>query len=114
MSITITLPDEVHSQLQRAAEVQRRSVEEIVADILSSAMHNDSELPTPEEVVARIRAGHPNPDALRAATTSLAEALRSAPQAPDFDLGQWERGWAAVEAEISATTRTNDVAEGRA
>ena len=81
MSITITLPDEVQLQLQRAAEVQQRSVEEVAVDILSGAMEMDAALPTPEEVVARIRAIRPNPQAVRAATGSLAEVLsrRAAP-----------------------------------
>ena len=36
MSITITLPDDVQAQLQRTAESQRRSLEEVALDILVS------------------------------------------------------------------------------
>lgn len=72
------------------------------------------EVPTPEGVVARIQATPPNPRSIRAASGSLAAALRDAPPAPEFDLGAWQNEWAAVEAEIRATTRANDIAEGRA
>ncbi len=113
MSITITLPDDIQAQLQRAAESQRRSLEEVALDILAKAAGTGPALPTPEGVVARIRATSPNPKSVRAATSSLAAALRNAPHAPDFDLGVWEQEWAVVESEIRATTRDNDIAEGR-
>jgi hypothetical protein len=43
----------------------------------------------------------------------LAEALRHAPDDPDFDLAAWNREWAAVEGELQTVTRANDLAEGR-
>ena len=114
MSITVTLPDDVQAQLQRAAESQRRSLEEVALDILTNAAEAGPAVPTPEEVVARIRATPPNPKGVRAATGSLATALRDAPHIPDFNLGVWEQEWAVVESEIRATPRANDIAEGRA
>ena len=114
MSITITLPDDVQAQLQRAAESQRRSLEEVALDILANAAGAGPAVSTPEEVVARIRATSPNPKSIPAATGSLASALRNAPHVPDFDLGVWEHEWAVVESQIRATTRANDIAEGRA
>jgi hypothetical protein len=114
MSITITLPDDVQAQLQRAAELQRRSLEEVALDVLAGAAGAGPAGFTPEEVVARIRATSPNPNSILAATASLAAALRSAPRVPDFDLDVWEHEWATVESQIRATTRANDVAEGRA
>ncbi len=114
MSITITLPDDVQAQLQRAAESQRRSVEEVALDILADAAGAGPAGSTPEEVVARIRATSPNPQSILAATASLAAALRNAPHVPDFNLGVWEHEWAVVVSQIRATTRANDIAEGRA
>ena len=73
----------------------------------------DSESATPEEVVARIRATPPNPSGIRAATASLADTLRNSPGDPNFHLEDWTRRWSAVEDEMKALTRTNDVAEGR-
>ena len=61
--------------------------------------------PTPEDVVAKIQAIPPNPHSIRLARGSLAEALRTAPEDPDFDLATWEREWAEVEAEIKAMAR---------
>jgi hypothetical protein len=114
MSITITLPDEIEVQLQRAAESQCRSLEEVALDILANAAGAGSAAATPEDIVAKIRSTAPNPKCVVAATESLAEALRNAPHVADFNLGAWEHEWAAVESEIRATTRVNDIAEGRA
>jgi len=63
--------------------------------------------------VAKIRAMPPNPHGIRPAAGSLAEALRNAPDDPDFDLASWSREWAAVEAEMKAMARADDIAEGR-
>ena len=38
---------------------------------------------------------------------------QNAPDDPDFDLESWRQQWAAVEAEMKAITRANDMAEGR-
>lgn len=60
---------------------------------------------TPEEVVAKIQATPLNPRSIRPGQGSLAEALHSAPEDPNFDLATWEREWAEVEAEIKAMAR---------
>jgi len=78
------------------------------ADI--EAIRNDPELVA---LVERIKATPPNPAAIRPATGSLAEALQNAPEDPDFDLETWTRQWAAIEAEIKAIDRADDIAEGR-
>lgn len=103
--------NEIGLPLQRKAEAQHRSVEEVALAILASALEADQAFPTPEQVVAKIQATPPNPQSLRPASGSLAEALRTAPQDPDFDLATWQQAWAALEAEMSATTRANDLAE---
>jgi plasmid stability protein len=113
MTVTITLPDDVKAQLQREAEAQDRSVEEVALGILSGALRPASAFPAPEDVVAKIKATAPDPHNIRFARGSLAAALRAAPDDSDFDLVQWEREWAAVEREMKAMTRANDVAEGR-
>jgi hypothetical protein len=94
--------------------MQHRSLEEVAMGILANAVAGEPAVRTPEEVVARIRATPPNPRSVLAASASLAAALRNAPPAADFDLGVWQNEWAAVEAEIGATTRANDIAEERA
>jgi len=113
MAATITLPNEIEIQLQRRAETQRVSVEELALGILGNALETKELFPTPEEVVARIQATPPDPHSIRPAGGSLAEALRNAPDNPDFDLAAWNREWAVVQAEMKAMTRANDMAEGR-
>lgn len=73
-------------------------------------IRNDPELMA---LVERIKATPPNPAAIRPASGSLAEALQNAPEDPDFDLETWTRQWEAVEAEMKAIDRADDIAEGR-
>jgi hypothetical protein len=114
MTITVALPDELAHDLQNRAEQMNIGLDELVAGLLTDALAGETEdYPTLEEVVARIKATPSNPASIRLATGSLAEALQNAPDDPDFDLETWTRQWAAVEAEMKAITRANDIAEGR-
>jgi plasmid stability protein len=113
MTITITLPDQLEAQLQREAAAQQRSVEEVALAILSEALDQERTGPTLEDVVAKIQALPPNPQNIRPARGSLADALRNTSEPSDFDLARWNEEWAAVEAEMKAITRANDRAEGR-
>ena len=116
MTITITLPDELAAKLQAKAETQHLPPEELILNILSSTLELEAEsidYPTPEEVVAKIKAISPNPANIHPASTSLADLLLNGPDDPTFDLEAWNRDWTNVEAEMKAITRTNDIAEGR-
>ena len=113
MAVIITVPDNLEAQLERTATAQELSVEQVALNILSDALEIQGAFPTPEEVVATIKALAPNPHNIRPARGSLAEALRNAPDDPTFDLARWEQEWAGVEAEMKAITRANDIAEGR-
>lgn len=122
MEITLTLPDVLAARLQTEARVRRRSTEEIAVELLDQALEVESDSqeyipPTLEEVVARIRATPPNPQMIRSPEGSLGEYLAASIAAEDpnepFDLAEWNRQWAAVEAEMKAMTRANDLAEGR-
>ena len=64
-------------------------------------------------LVERIKATLPNPATIRPATGSLAEALRNAPEDPNFDLETWTRQWNSIEAEMKAIDQADDIAEGR-
>ena len=81
-----------------------------VPEVDPEAIRNDPEMIA---LVERIKATPPNPATIRPATGSLAEALQNAPENPDFDLETWTRQWDAVEAEMKAIDRANDIAEGR-
>ncbi len=74
------------------------------------AIRNDPDLIA---LVERIKATPPNPDNIHPATASLADLLQDAPEDPDFDLETWTQQWNAVEAEIKAIDRADDIAEGR-
>lgn len=118
MGTTITLPEGIESRLRRRAKVQELSIQELALDILHDALDKDDALFSDElsleEVIARIQAMPANPHGIRAAHSSLADALRNAPKVPNFDLDAWQHEWEAVDAEIRAITYADDVAEGRA
>lgn len=62
---------------------------------------------TLEELVADIKRRGPGVPNFREATASLAEALRSAPHDPDFNLEEWNREWTKIEAEIEANDKVS-------
>jgi len=109
MSLTITLPDRIAAKLRRKATATRLSVEELALNILGSALEAEEAVYELENVAARIRATPPNPRSIRPAAGSLVEALRNAPEDPDFDLTTWNREWDAVERDIRAITIANDI-----
>lgn len=113
MATTITLPDSLEAQLQQQAKVQRRSLEAVALDLLREALDATSNYPSVEDVVAKIKATEPNAGAIRPAQGSLADILRRASGPVDFDLEQWNKAWAAVEQEMRAMNRTDDLDEGR-
>lgn len=112
MTLTIILPEDLEKRLKREATAHDLSLEEYALGLLDNALEQ-IESPTLETVVANIKAIPPNPNSIRAATGSLAEALQSGPTDLDFDLEQWSREWDSVESEMNQATRSNDEAEGR-
>jgi hypothetical protein len=113
MAISIKLDDNLVTELGKKAKEQQLSVEHLAIRILTEAVR-EFESVTPQEVVARVQATAPNPGQIRSATANLAELLSSADGEPDLDLEAWKRQWSAVEADLKAITRANDIAEGRA
>jgi predicted CopG family antitoxin len=113
VSVTITIPDDLAGRLQALAQVHNQSVDDLILSLLEASASEEA-FPTPEEVVARIRATPPNPNNLRPPVGSLAEYLaRPVPPDPNFNLEEWQREWDAVEAEMKAADRADDIAEGR-
>ena len=113
MTMTITVPENLEVQLQQQAKAQHRSAEDVAVGILRDALEGMTVFPSIDDVVATIKGARPNPQGIRPARGSLADALRSAPSDPEFDLARWNQDWAAVESEMRAMTRADDVAEGR-
>ncbi len=66
-----------------------------------------------QEIVTIIQGTAPDSSLVRPATAKLADLLHSVPGDSSFDVEDWRRQWSAVEAEMKALTRANDVAEGR-
>jgi len=112
MTITIDLKESVLAGLQQQAQQQRVTVEALAARILETAAE-ETATESLEKLVARIKAMPPDPAMTRPGDGKLAEKLMSAPDDPDFNLEEWNRNWAAVEQEMSAITRADDIAEGR-
>ena len=112
MTTTIALPGELESRLRQEANEKHLSLEEFTLGILTESLDMDSEFPTLDEVVARIKAMPPGRHGLSPASGTMAEALRSGPTDPEFDLGRWQSDWARVEAEMRALTRQNDINAG--
>ena len=113
MAMTITVPDNLAVQLQRQAKAPHRSAEDVALGILHDALEGMAVFPPIEDIVATIKAARPNHQNIRPARGSLADALRSAPSDPDFDLARWNQDWSAVESEMRAMTRADDLAESR-
>lgn len=113
MTVTITLPEEIESRLQRKAQSQHQSVEELALEILGYVLEMEEPFPSPKAVVAKLKTTPPDIHYIRPASGSLAEALRHAATDPDFNLATWKEEWAAVEAEMQALTEANAIAEGR-
>lgn len=112
MATTITLPDALEIELQQRARTEQRSVEDVVLEILHEAFA-ETTLPSLDAVAAKIKSTGPNPGNIRPAQGSLADVLRRTNSTQDVDLDQWNKEWAAVEAEMRAAERADDLAEGR-
>lgn len=122
MSVIINFPESVLTRLKRKAEREKQSIEEVTVHLVDRALAEDvnTEMVDAELValVKRIQATPPNPAMIRPATGSLAEYLaeslaREVTDPEAFDQAEWDRAWDAIEQEMKAVTRANDIAEGR-
>ena len=113
MALLIDLPPTLEYKVKAEAKKQKRTLEQVVIDRLTQTFAED-DVPTVAEVVARIKATPPNPAMITPAQGDLADALRTGPADPTFDLETWEQEWATAEAEMKRVNLLNDIAEGRA
>lgn len=97
MTVIMKIPNDLAEKAQRKAAQEHLSLEEYVLELLQEALAEGTPAPTLEEVVAKIQATPSNPANLRPASGSLSDALRQAPQDPDFDLAIWEQAWESLE-----------------
>lgn len=111
MSVTITIPADLETQLRREADIQRRSTQEVALDILRTALLGEP--PTLDMVVADIRAAPPNPAALRLAHGTLLDALANVSEDEPLDVATWQEAWAKVETELALLAQADEATEGR-
>ena len=102
-------PQAVLLSYERYEQLLERANQSVATAVDLETIQNDPELVA---LVEQIQATPPNPNNIHPATASLAELLQNAPPAPDFDLTTWTQQWQAVEAEIKAINRADDIAEG--
>jgi predicted DNA-binding protein len=135
-TLTVQLPDELRLRAEKIVAQRGDTIEHLIRELLEEYLEqaehlevasngdahiSDNDLsndqddyPSLEEIVAKIKATPSDPSNIHPATQSLAELLAASPEDPSFDLEEWNREWATVEAEMKAITRANDRAEGRA
>jgi len=113
---TVILPEELTRKLQVKADDHQQSLDQLVVDLLTTVLEEENDpWPSLEEIVAKIKATPSDPSSIHPATESLADLLRQGPEPdPNFDAAEWDRQWAAIEAEMDAMNRADDIAEGRA
>jgi plasmid stability protein len=117
MPMVLTLPDDLAAPLRRAAAAQGRTTEDVALDIPRAGLldaPDGGDEPDLATIVAAIRALPPNPRVLRPGRGSPADAFAPLVSDEPFGLAAWEADWAMVEAEMAATMRADDRAEGRA
>lgn len=129
MEITFTLPDAMIIRLEEQADQLKVSLDDLAWKFFNDGLITESavatpapngdpdELPSLEEVVARIQATPPSPSAVVPPTKTLAEVVAywEAHPADETDLTpvEWDRLWASFEEELKAIDRADDLAEGR-
>jgi hypothetical protein len=129
MDITLVLPETMVERLERQAGKLNVSLDDMAWKLLNDALVKESaatthpdngdkdDLPSLEEVVARIKAIPPNPAAVVPATKTIEEVVAyweaNPPDESDISPEEWERLWAAFEQELKAIDRADDIAEGR-
>lgn len=109
MTLTISLPAEVQVKLKKRADAFKWSEEQMASHLLDTVLN--ASLPSLDEIIERVRNLPPSLENRSTSSISLAEALRNAPEDPDFDLAEWTAQWQAVEAEMRAIERADAIAD---
>jgi prevent-host-death family protein len=103
-------PQAVLVNYEQYEQLLKQASDQPPARLDPEIIRNDPEMIA---LVEAIKSTPPNPAAIHPATASLADLLRDAPEDPDFDLASWTEQWDAIEAEMKARDRADDIAEGR-
>jgi prevent-host-death family protein len=103
-------PQAVLMSYEHYEQLLEQATAQTAAPVDPEAIRNDPEMIA---LVEWIKATPPNPNNIHPATASLADLLQNAPEDPDFDLETWTQQWDAIEAEMKAIDRADDIVEGR-
>lgn len=128
MTVTVTLSARVSEHLQAHADKFHLSLDALVEKLLADALPvveangfhgpaDDDDLSSLEEVVARIKATPPNPDAIHPATKSVDELIADLQANPPSDElltfeEMWPH-WQAFEQELKDMDQADAVRAGR-
>jgi hypothetical protein len=128
MTVTVTLSENIAERLQAHADEFHLSLDALVEKLLADALPvaetngfhgpaNDDDLPALEEVVTRIKATPPNPDAIHPATKSVDELIADLQANPPSDElltfeEMWPH-WQAFEQELKDMDQADAVRDGR-
>ena len=131
MTITVTLSTPIGERLQTQADKIDLPLDDLVERMLATSLPAyetngfhaaydepiDDDFPTLEEIVAMIKATPPNPNAVHLPTKTAAELIAELeadpPEASDITPDEWDRLWAAFEAELKAADYADALSEGR-
>lgn len=109
MTLTISLSAETQIKLKKRADAFKWSEEQMASHLIDTVL--DTSLPSLEEIIERVQSLPSSLVSGPDSNISLADALRTAPEDPDFDLAEWTAQWQAVEAEMKAIERADAIAD---
>lgn len=131
MTTSVKLSAPVAERLQTQADKVHQPLDALVEQMLidslpvyeTNGFHAttdapvDDDFPTLEEIVAMIKATPPNPNAVHLPTKTAAELIAELeadpPEPSDITPAEWDRLWAAFEAELKAADYADALSEGR-
>ena len=101
MTLSIPLSQNLEAKLIKKAKQRKMRPEQLAHDLLELALgETELDLPSMEELIHQIQSLPKNSSLVSMPKASLADALKSGPIDPDFDLEEWEAEWAKAEKEL--------------
>lgn len=127
MTVTVTLSERLSEHLQAHADKFHLSLDALVEKLLVDALPvvetngfhlspADDDLPSLEEVIAKIKATGPNPDAIergdKVGDMAYIQSLLDNPPTDTLTVAEWEEYWPAFEQELKELDQARAVAKG--
>jgi len=116
MTLTITIPDDLRDRLQRQAADQHVAPDQLALRLIHDALAEREDLPSLEEVVARIKATPPDPTKIErgkhAGDKEYIKYLLENPTPGTVTVEEWAELWPTIEAEMKEIDRADEIADG--